>query len=64
MTGYEVDKMSCYDDARSDGETNGKWLIGPGRPFPPALPDRELYLVDFEGPDDPLNPQNWSLFTK
>lgn len=64
MTGYKVDTMSCYNVGRSDGETNRKLLIGEGRPFPPALPDRERYLVDFEGPDDPLNPQNWPLFTK
>ncbi|OKL57140.1 hypothetical protein UA08_07464 [Talaromyces atroroseus] len=47
-----------------DPEANGKWSIGAGRPFPPALPDRQHYLVDFDGANDPLNPQNWPLTTK
>jgi DHA1 family multidrug resistance protein-like MFS transporter len=64
MESYEVDTMSCYDVERSDGKINGKRLIGAGRPFPPALPDRDRYIVDFEGPEDPLNPQNWPLCTK
>ncbi|KAL4971686.1 major facilitator superfamily domain-containing protein [Aspergillus desertorum] len=29
-----------------------------------ALPDREQYTVDFEGPDDRLHPHNWPLATK
>lgn len=41
------------------------WLsIGGGKPFPPRLPDLEAYVVDFDGPHDPLNPFNWSSMTK
>ncbi|KAL3476582.1 major facilitator superfamily domain-containing protein [Aspergillus californicus] len=48
----------------ADGpDYGGKWSIGGGRSFPPAL-DREVYLVDFEGPDDPLKAQNWPSTTK
>ena len=33
--------------------------MGDNKPYPPALPDQEDYVVEFEGPDDPLHPQNW-----
>jgi DHA1 family multidrug resistance protein-like MFS transporter len=33
--------------------------IGAGKPFPPLLPDREEYVVEFDGHDDPLHAQNW-----
>ncbi|KAJ5900877.1 Major facilitator superfamily multidrug transporter FLU1 [Penicillium subrubescens] len=38
--------------------------FGAGKPYPPQLPNREDYVVEFDGPDDPLYPQNWSLKTK
>ncbi len=38
--------------------------FGAGKPFPPPLPDREEYVVEFEGPDDPLHGQNWPLRKK
>lgn len=31
---------------------------------PPDLPDRSLFLVDFDGPTDPTFPHNWPLMTK
>ncbi|KAL4791444.1 major facilitator superfamily domain-containing protein [Aspergillus venezuelensis] len=37
--------------------------FGRGRPHPPPLPDREDYVVDFDGPDDASFPQNWPLRT-
>lgn len=33
--------------------------LGAGKPFPPLLPDREEYVVEFDGAEDPLHPQNW-----
>ncbi|CEO61157.1 hypothetical protein PMG11_05480 [Penicillium brasilianum] len=33
--------------------------FGAGKPYPPALPDKEEYVVEFAGRDDPLHPQNW-----
>lgn len=33
--------------------------FGAGKPYPPALPDQDEYVVEFDGPDDPLHPQNW-----
>jgi MFS transporter, DHA1 family, multidrug resistance protein len=39
--------------------------FGAGKPFPPVIPaEREAYVVDFEGPTDPLHPMNWSFKTK
>jgi len=33
--------------------------FGAGKPYPPPLPSKEEYVVEFSGPDDPLHPQNW-----
>lgn len=38
--------------------------FGAGKPFPPPLPSREEYVVEYSGPDDPLHPQNWSTKKK
>ncbi|KKA30791.1 hypothetical protein TD95_004954 [Thielaviopsis punctulata] len=38
--------------------------FGAGKPYPPALPDQEEYVVEFDGPDDPLHAQNWPLSEK
>lgn len=37
--------------------------IGRGKPVPAVL-EEEDYIVDFEGPNDPRNPQNWSTWKK
>lgn len=33
--------------------------FGAGKPYPPPLAPREEYVVEFDGPGDPLHPQNW-----
>jgi DHA1 family multidrug resistance protein-like MFS transporter len=38
--------------------------FGGGRPYPPPLPAQEEYVVEFDGPDDPLHAQNWPLKKK
>lgn len=38
--------------------------FGGGKQFPPQLPEREDYVVEFDGPDDPLHAQNWPLRKK
>ena len=38
--------------------------FGAGKPFPPPLPAMEDYVVEFDGPDDPLHPQNWPMKRK
>lgn len=51
---------------RSKSRDSGKPLpaFGGGKSLPPPLPDREAYVVEFEGPDDPYHPQNWPLKKK
>lgn len=38
--------------------------FGAGKPFPPMLPAREEYVVEFDGADDPMHAQNWPLSRK
>lgn len=38
--------------------------FGGGKEYPPPLPQREEYVVEFDGPDDPLHPQNWPIKKK
>ena len=38
--------------------------FGAGKEYPPALPAKEDYVVEFDGPDDPLHPQNWPMKKK
>ena len=38
--------------------------FGGGKPYPPPLPAREEYVVEFDGHDDPSHAQNWSLRKK
>lgn len=38
--------------------------MGMGKPYPPLLPAQEEYVVEFNGPDDPLHAQNWPLSRK
>jgi MFS transporter, DHA1 family, multidrug resistance protein len=53
-------------DPRFRSRDSGKPLpaFGGGKPLPPQLPDREAYVVEFDGPDDPYHPQNWPLKKK
>lgn len=38
--------------------------FGGGKPYPPDLPERDEYVVEYDGKDDPLHPQNWSMSCK
>ena len=38
--------------------------MGLGKPYPPKLPAQEQYVVEFDGPDDPLHAQNWPMRKK
>ncbi|KAL0941089.1 major facilitator superfamily transporter [Colletotrichum truncatum] len=38
--------------------------MGAGKPFPPPLPEQEEYVVEFDGPNDPMHAQNWPLKKK
>lgn len=46
--------------AKSRADSRPLPAFGGGKPYPPEIPaEREAYVVDFEGPDDPLHPMNW-----
>lgn len=38
--------------------------FGYGKSYPPPLPAKEEYVVEFDGPDDPLHAQNWPFKKK
>ncbi|ORY11706.1 major facilitator superfamily domain-containing protein [Clohesyomyces aquaticus] len=38
--------------------------LGAGKPYPPPLPDKEEYVVEYDGVDDPLHAQNWQMNKK
>jgi DHA1 family multidrug resistance protein-like MFS transporter len=38
--------------------------MGAGKTIPPPLPNSNQYVVDFDGPDDPIHPLNWALGIK
>jgi DHA1 family multidrug resistance protein-like MFS transporter len=38
--------------------------FGANKPYPPPLPAREEYVVEFEDEDDPLHGQNWPMKKK
>jgi DHA1 family multidrug resistance protein-like MFS transporter len=38
--------------------------FGGGKQYPPLLPEREEYVVEFSGHDDPTHPQNWATKRK
>lgn len=39
-------------------------VMGHDKPYPPPLPDREEYVVEFDGAEDPLHAQNWPIKRK
>lgn len=38
--------------------------MGGGKPYPPPLPEREDYVVEYDSESDPLHPQNWPMKKK
>lgn len=38
--------------------------FGAGKPYPPPLPEREEYVVQFDSADDPMHAQNWPMMRK
>ncbi|OJJ32626.1 hypothetical protein ASPWEDRAFT_116391 [Aspergillus wentii DTO 134E9] len=68
----ELSRINTYrlQQKTTVGSTKGpvpqqQWLpMGAGKHYPPLLPDPETYVVEFDGPDDPLHPYNWSLCTR
>ncbi len=50
---------------RTDRQSKPLPEFGAGKAYPPVIPaEREAYVVDFESPDDPLHPMNWTFKKK
>ncbi|KAK3109766.1 hypothetical protein LTR53_016616 [Teratosphaeriaceae sp. CCFEE 6253] len=52
--------------SRKTGTSEGPKLpnFGGGKPYPPLLPEREEYVVEFDGHSDPSHAQNWPMKKK
>ena len=49
---------------KSRADTKPLPEFGGGKPYPPPLPEQEEYVVEFDGKDDPIHPQNWPFKKK
>ncbi|GMM45541.1 hypothetical protein DAPK24_021160 [Pichia kluyveri] len=56
-------RLTGVDDLHYD-ENDPIPPMGDNKEYPPMLPDVSAYSVGFDGPKDPLHPQNWSLSKK
>lgn len=52
--------FTSRDFADEQSMDESKSVMGLSKPFPPSLPEVEAYVVDFDGPEDPWLPTNWS----
>lgn len=53
----------CNNELKGKSPNSSVISMGGGRLVPAPLNEQD-YVVDFEGPDDPRNPQNWSTWKK
>jgi len=56
--------VGCGSMLKSRSSQKPLPAFGANKPYPPPLPDREAYVVEFDGPNDPLHAQNWSVRKK
>ena len=59
-SGYSTPRGSVLKEKTPSSRA---FCMGGGRQVPAAF-DEEDYVVDFDGPDDPRDPQNWSTWKK
>lgn len=58
---YRLQQQATVGSTRSRVPRE-QWLpMGAGKPYPPSLPHSDDYVVEFEGSDDPMHPQNWPM---
>lgn len=61
ITTHRTQHLGTVGSFAIDRKDKSQWpSFGGGKPFPPTLPKREEYVVEFDGHDDPMHPQNWS----
>jgi MFS transporter, DHA1 family, multidrug resistance protein len=59
-----IQTVGATEKTRSKTEARPLPEFGGGKPYPPDLPPQEEYVVEFDGKDDPLHPQNWPFKRK
>jgi len=59
-SGYSTPRLSVLKEKTP---ASSSLSLGNGRRLPSPLVEED-YVVDFDGPDDPRNPQNWSTWKK
>lgn len=58
---YRLQQQATIGSTRSRTPRD-QWLsMGAGKAYPPALPNSDDYVVEFDGSDDPMHPQNWPM---
>ncbi|KAG2416203.1 hypothetical protein HFD88_007396 [Aspergillus terreus] len=58
---YRLQQQATVGSARSRAPREDWLPMGAGKPYPPELPNSDDYVVEFEGSDDPMHPQNWPM---
>ncbi|KAJ5355938.1 Major facilitator superfamily domain general substrate transporter [Penicillium concentricum] len=62
---YRLQHRSTVGSISAKVTPRDQWLpLGAGKPHPPALPDPEEYIVEFNDANDPMHPQNWPFRRK
>jgi len=59
-SGYSTPRLSVLKE-KTPGSSS--LSLGNGRSLPASV-EEDDYIVDFDGLDDPRNPQNWSTWKK
>jgi hypothetical protein len=59
-SGYSTPRLSVLEEKTP---ASSSLSLGNGRRLPAPVKEDD-YIVDFDGPDDPRNPQNWSTWKK
>jgi hypothetical protein len=59
-SGYNTPRLSVLEEKTA---ASSSLSLGNGRRLPAPVKEDD-YIVDFDGPDDPRNPQNWSTWKK
>jgi hypothetical protein len=59
-SGYSTPRLKVLEEKTP---ASSSLSLGNGRKLPATVKEDD-YIVDFDGPDDPRNPQNWSTWKK
>lgn len=69
-TDFKAFRSRSRSNSQVDLNTNAKSIeeplprMGGGRDYPSFLGESKVYIVTFDGPNDPIHPHNWKLSSK